>query len=161
MAFDANKVVTMNYTLKDEDGNVIDSSETRGALSFISGTNQVLPKLEAALSNMSIGKKENIKLAAADAYGELKNDAFQVVERSAFPEDAVIEEGIGYISTSKDGQQTPFKISSINGDEIKLDFNHPLAGLNLEFEVELLHVRDASEEEISHGHVHGAGGHNH
>jgi FKBP-type peptidyl-prolyl cis-trans isomerase SlyD len=161
MPFEPNKVVTMNYNLKDKDGNVIDSSESRGSLSFLSGTNQILPKLEEAVSKMLIGSKKNIKLSAADAYGELNNDAFQVVERSTFPEDAAIEEGIGYISTAEDGQQTPFKISKIDGDEITLDFNHPLAGVDLEFEVELLDIRDASAEEKSHGHVHGPNGHNH
>ena len=161
MAFEQNKVVTMNYSLKDESGNVIDSSETKGSLSFISGSNQILPKLEEAISVMLIGTKKNIKLIAADAYGDYNDDAFQVVDRSAFPEDAAIEKGIGYISTAKDGTQTPFKISSIDGDEIKLDFNHPLAGVNLEFDIEILDIRDASEEEISHGHVHGPEGHQH
>lgn len=161
MPFEPNKVVTMNYDLKDEDGNIIDSSRERGLLSFLSGTSQVLPKLEEAMSTMLIGTKKNIKLEAADAYGEYNNEAFQVVKRSAFPEDAAIEEGIGYISTAKDGQQTPFKISKVDGDDITLDFNHPLAGINLEFEVELLDIRDATPEEKSHGHVHGPNGHDH
>ncbi|MFC2103642.1 peptidylprolyl isomerase [Bacteroidota bacterium] len=161
MPFEPNKVVTMNYNLKDTDGNIIDSSDSRGSLSFLSGTNQILPKLEEAVSKMLIGSKKNIKLTAADAYGEFNNDAYQVVERSTFPEDAVVEEGIGYISTAEDGQQTPFKISKIEDDKITLDFNHPLAGVDLEFEVELLDIRDASVEEKSHGHVHGPNGHDH
>ncbi|MGD8306431.1 MAG: peptidylprolyl isomerase [Ignavibacteria bacterium] len=161
MIFNRNKVVTMNYTLSDDKGNVIDSSETRGPLSFLSGTNQVLPKLEEAIMEMQVGSRENIKLPAEDAYGEYNNEAFRIVKRSDFPEGSTIEEGIGYISTAKDGTQTPFKISSIDGDDITLDYNHPLAGINLEFDIEILEMRNATEEEISHGHVHGSNGHDH
>ena len=161
MPFEPNKVVTMNYDLKDAEGTIIDSSRERGSLSFLSCANQVLPKLEEAMSTMLIGTKKNIRLDAVDAYGEYNKEALQVVDKSAFPKDAVIEEGIGYISTAENGQQTPFKISKIDGDEITLDFNHPLAGVNLEFEVELLDVRNATDEEKSHGHVHGPNGHHH
>jgi FKBP-type peptidyl-prolyl cis-trans isomerase SlyD len=161
MAFMANKVVTFNYILKDTEGNLLDSTEKGGPFSFLTGNMQVLPGLEEALGNMIIGSKKNIKLAAADAYGEYDENAIQKVNRSLFPEEAELEIGVTYFAHSPEGQHLQFVITEIENDDITVNFNHPLAGKNLEFDVELLDVRDATPEEISHGHVHGPGGHHH
>lgn len=161
MALQANKVVTFNYILKDENGELLDSTEKGGPFSFISGNHQILPGLEEAIGNMIIGSKKNIKLAAADAYGEYDENAVQKINRSLFPEEAELEIGMTYFAHSPEGQHLQFVITKIENEDITVNFNHPLAGKNLEFDVELLDVRDATPEEISHGHVHGPGGHHH
>lgn len=161
MSLDMPKVITFNYTLKDESGNVLDSTNDKEPFSFLKGSNQILPKLEEALDEMIIGSKKNIKLAAADAYGEYDEGAVQKVKRNLFPEEAELEIGLTYFAHSPEGQHLQFVITEMENDDITVNFNHPLAGKNLEFDVHLLDVRDATPEEISHGHVHGPGGHHH
>lgn len=161
MALQANKVVTFNYILKDDNGALLDSTEKGGPFSFISGNHQILPGLEEAIGNMIIGSKKNIKLAAADAYGEYDENAVQKINRTLFPEEAELEIGMTYFAHSPEGQHLQFVITEMENDDITVNFNHPLAGKNLEFDVELLDVRDATPEEISHGYVHGPGGHHH
>ena len=161
MSVGMNKVITFNYTLKDEEGTLLDSSSNKEPMAFLSGNSQIIPKLEEALNGMIIGSKKNVKVSAADAYGEYSEDAIQKVKKDQFPKEANIEVGMTYIANSPDGKQMPFLVSEINDQDITIDFNHPLAGKNLEFDVELLDVRDATPEEIQHGHVHGTGGHHH
>jgi FKBP-type peptidyl-prolyl cis-trans isomerase SlyD len=161
MALMANKVVTFNYILKDNEGNLLDSTDRSGPFSFITGNMQVLPPLEEALSNMIIGSKKNIKLAAIDAYGEYDENAVQQVNRSLFPAEAELEIGMTYFAHSPEGQHLQFMITKIEDEDITINFNHPLAGKDLEFDLHLLDVRDATPEEIAHGHVHGPGGHHH
>ena len=161
MALIANKVVTFNYTLKDTEGNLLDSTKNDGPFSFITGSMQVLPRLEEALSSMIIGSKKSIKLTATDAYGEYDEGAIQKVKRNLFPEEAELEIGKTYFGHSPEGQHIQFVITEIENEDITVNFNHPLAGKDLEFDVHLLDVRDATPEEISHGHVHGPGGHHH
>ena len=161
MALQEKKVIIFNYTLKDENGEMLDSTEKGGPFSFVTGNQQVLPGLEDALSRMIIGSKKNIKLAAADAYGEYDEGAVQKVKRNLFPEEAELEIGTSYFAHSPEGQHLQFIITEIEDDVITANFNHPLAGKDLEFDVELLDVRDATSEEMQHGHVHGPGGHHH
>ena len=161
MALDANKIVTINFILKDEDGNVLESTENMEPFSFISGNNQILPKLEEAVNQMLIGTKRDVKVQAAEGYGEYNESAIQQVDKNEFPEDIKLEEGMRMIANSPDGKQMPFIVNKIEEKEVTIDFNHPLAGKNLEFNVELVDVRDATPEELAHGHVHGAGGHHH
>jgi len=161
MAILTNKVVTFNYKLKDEHGNLLDSTDNGGPLSFLTGNQQILPGLEDVLSSMIIGSKKNVKLAAADAYGEYDEGAIQKVNRNLFPEEAELEIGKTYFGHSPEGQHLQFIITEIENDDVTVNFNHPLAGKDLEFDVELLDVRNATPEEISHGHVHGPGGHHH
>ncbi len=161
MALDANKVVTINFILKDEDGNILESTENMEPFSFISGNNQILPKLEAVVNQMLIGTKKDVKIEAAEGYGEYNESAIQQVDKNEFPEDIKLEEGMRMIANSPDGKQMPFIVNKIEENEVTIDFNHPLAGKNLEFNVELVDVRDATPEELAHGHVHGAGGHHH
>jgi FKBP-type peptidyl-prolyl cis-trans isomerase SlyD len=161
MAVLTNKVVTFNYILKDSEGNLLDSTDKGGPLSFITGNQQILPGLEDVLSGMIIGSKKNVKLTAVDAYGEYDENAIQKVKRNLFPEEAELEIGKTYFGHSPEGQHLQFVITEIENDDVTVNFNHPLAGKDLEFDVELLDVRDATPEEISHGHVHGPGGHHH
>jgi FKBP-type peptidyl-prolyl cis-trans isomerase SlyD len=157
MPIDANKVVTINFTLKDDAGNLIESTENMEPFSYLSGNNQILPKLEEAVNQMLIGAKRDIKIEAVDGYGEYNESAIQQIDKKEFPEEMKLEEGMHLIANSPDGKRMPFIINKIGETEITVDFNHPLAGKNLEFNVELIDVRNATPEELSHGHVHGAG----
>jgi FKBP-type peptidyl-prolyl cis-trans isomerase SlyD len=161
MAIEANKVVTMNFKLTDDEGNILDSTEKGGPFSYLTGKKMILPKLEDAVGNMIIGTKKNVRLEAVDAYGNYNDEIVQVVGKENFPEDFDLEVGLSYVASNPDGVQMPFVITEIEGDSVTIDFNHPLAGKNLNFDVELLDVRDATVEELSHGHVHGPGGHHH
>jgi FKBP-type peptidyl-prolyl cis-trans isomerase SlyD len=161
MSLEANKVVTFNYTLKDDKGEVLDSTAKGGPFSFLTGNNQVLSGLEEALDGMLIGSRKNVKLSAANAYGEYDEKAVQKVKRELFPEEAELEIGMTYYAHSPEGKHLQFIITEIENDDITVNFNHPLAGKDLEFDVDLLDVRNATPEEIAHGHVHGPGGHHH
>ncbi|HMN50099.1 MAG TPA: peptidylprolyl isomerase [Ignavibacteriaceae bacterium] len=161
MAIEPNKVVTMNFTLTDDQGNVLDTTDNGGPFSYMTGSNMILPKLEEAVSGMIIGTKKNIKLDAVDAYGNYNEQIVQVVGKENFPEDFELEVGMSYMASSPDGAQMPFVITEVRDEDVTIDFNHPLAGKNLNFDIELLDVRDATAEELSHGHVHGPDGHHH
>ena len=161
MAIELNKVVTLNFTLSDETGNVLDSTDQGGPFSYISGSGMVLPKLEEAVNGMIIGTKKQLKLDAKDGYGEYNEDAIQAVGKENFPQDFILEAGMEYMASNPDGVQMPFVITSVEDETVTIDFNHPLAGKNLNFDLELLDVRDATAEELAHGHGHGAGGHHH
>lgn len=161
MAIGNNKVVTLNFTLKDQHGNVLDSTEGEQPFSFLSGHQNILPKLESEIDTMLIGSKRTVTINAADAYGEYNNDIVQVVGKDEFPPEFLLEVGMQYIASAPDGTKMPFTITEVREEDVTIDFNHPLAGKDLSFELELLNVRDATAEEISHGHVHGVGGHQH
>ena len=161
MPIEVNKVVTMNFTLTDDTGNVIDSTDTGQPFSYISGSGMVLPKLEEVVSGMIIGTKKQLKLEAKDGYGVYNDDAVQSVGKENFPEDFILEAGMEYMASNPDGVQMPFIIINVEDETVTVDFNHPLAGKNLHFDIELLDVRNATAEELNHGHVHGAGGHHH
>lgn len=161
MPLQPNQVVTIHFTLKDEDGEIIDSSIDGAPFAFLSGNDNILPQPETEIGTMLIGSKKTTVLSPEDAYGEYNEEAVQTINRSEFPGEAVVEEGQTYHTSDPDGNQVPFIITEINGDEIVLDFNHPLAGETLSFNIELLNIREATPEEISHGHVHGEGGHHH
>jgi FKBP-type peptidyl-prolyl cis-trans isomerase SlyD len=161
MAIAANKVVTMNFVLTDDDGNVLDATDKDGPFSYLSGNNMVLPKLEEAVSGMIIGTKKNLRLEAADAYGVYNEQIVQIVGKENFPKDFELEVGMSYVASNPDGAQMPFVITEVRDEDVTIDFNHPLAGKNLNFDIELLDIRDATSEELAHGHVHGPGGHHH
>ena len=161
MPLKSNQVVTMNFILKDDAGNVLDSTEGNEPFSFISGGNQILPKLEEKVGEMLIGSKKDVVLNPEDGYGIYQEDAVRIVKRSEFPEDIEIGKGMSFLAKSPQGKDMQFLVKEINGDDITVDFNHPLAGKTLHFNLELLNLRDATQEELDHGHVHGAGGHHH
>ena len=161
MAVGQNKVVTMNYTLKDDQGNVIQTTNNKEPFRFMSGNKQILPKLEEEIDTMIIGSKKNVKIPADEAYGEYSKQAVQQVKKDNFPADVDLKVGMEFVANSPEGQQMPFVVKEIKNEEVTVDFNHPLAGKDLEFDVELIDVRDATLEEIQHGHAHGPGGHNH
>ena len=158
MPLKSNQVVSIGYTLTDEEGNVIDSATHVNPFSFLSGKNQILPALEEKLGEMIIGSKKIVVLSPENGYGVYDEMALQVVDRSEFPAETQLEEGMGFVADTPEGGQMPFTIKKIDGENITLDFNHPLAGKTLTFDVELINLREATTEELSHGHIHGAGG---
>ncbi len=161
MAIKPDQVVTVHFTLKDENGTTLEVADKNQPYSFLSGRDQILPKLEEKISTMLINSKGTVELLPEDAYGEFEENAIQKASRSDFPEDIELQEGMNFMADMGDGKQLPFFIKEIDNDEITIDFNHPLAGKSLTFDLELVDVRDASSEELAHGHVHGAGGHHH
>jgi FKBP-type peptidyl-prolyl cis-trans isomerase SlyD len=161
MPIKSNQVITINFILKGTDGNIIEATTKERPFSFISGGNQILPKLEENIGEMLIGSKRTVVLSPEEGYGVYDDGALQQISRSEFPEETDIQEGMTFVADAPDGQQLPFVIKTIEGENITVDFNHPLAGQTLTFDLELLSLRDATIEELSHGHVHGAGGHHH
>ena len=161
MPLKPDQVVTIAYNLTDESGTLIDEATHEEPFAFLSGSGQILPKLEEQIVTMLIGGKNKVALDPADGYGEYEEAAIQSVPKKEFPDDKEIKEGMSFVANSPDGHQMPFVIKEIAGEEIKIDFNHPLAGKTLNFDLELLDIRDATNEEKLHGHVHGAGGHHH
>ena len=161
MPLKPDQVVTIAYNLTDESGALLDSATRENPFAFISGGEQILPKLEEKIGTMLIGGKNLITLQPAEGYGEYQEAAIQSVHRKEFPEGTDLKEGMSFVANSPDGHQMPFVVREITEEDIKIDFNHPLAGKTLTFDLELLDIRDATQEEKSHGHVHGAGGHHH
>lgn len=162
MPLKPNQVVTIHFTVKDELGEIVDQTESNQPFSFLSGKNQILPALEEEIGNMIIGSKKNITLKPSEAYGEYMPEAVQIVNRKDFPPDMELEEGMNFMANTPEGNQVPFIVTQIEGNNITIDFNHPLAGETLLFDVELIDMREATQEELAHGHSHGNGdGHHH
>jgi len=157
----SNQVVTINYVLTNAEGTVLDQTTAGNSFSYLSGAQQILPKLEEAVGAMLIGSKKIVSLAAADAYGEHSAEAIQSIPKKEFPKDVDLKVGMQFVTSAPDGGQMPFVISEVTDEEVTVDFNHPLAGVALTFDVELVDVRDATAEELAHGHAHGAHGHHH
>ncbi|MFZ2407668.1 MAG: peptidylprolyl isomerase [Methylobacter sp.] len=153
-----NMAVSIHYTLTNDDGEVLDSSRGDDALVYLHGMGNIIPGLEDALNGKAVGDKFNVRVAAKDAYGEQNDDMIQVIPRSMFEGIDELEVGMMFHAdvSSGSGEVT---IVKIEGDDITIDGNHPLAGLALTFDVEVVAVRSATKEEAEHGHIHGAGCH--
>jgi len=155
-----NKVVSINYVLTDNSNTVIDSSEGGEPLAYLHGANNIIPGLENALTGKVAGDKLKVTVAPEDAYGVREEEMIQLIPRERFEPGVEIEVGMQFQTPTEDGVSV-VTVTSVDGENITIDANHPLAGVTLVFSVEVMDVRDASEEELSHGHVHGAGGHHH
>jgi FKBP-type peptidyl-prolyl cis-trans isomerase SlyD len=155
------KVVTIDYTLKDDQGNVLDSSTQSGGLTYLHGAENIIPGLESALTGRLVGDELTVTVAPEDGYGRRDESMLQVVPRHLFGSIESIEPGMQFHAASPEGQPLIVTIIGVEGDDVTVDGNHPLAGVILNFAVKVLDIRDATEEEISHGHVHGAQGHHH
>ena len=155
------KVVTMNYEVVDDQGQLIDRSEEGGPLAYIHGNGQLIPGLETALEGRGKGDKIAVDVPPEQGYGERDEEGVQIVARNQFDDSVEIEVGMQFEAQDDDDGHQIVTVVAVDGEKITLDTNHPLAGKNLRFEVEILDVRDASAEELSHGHVHGPGGHDH
>jgi FKBP-type peptidyl-prolyl cis-trans isomerase SlyD len=160
MQVSEHKVVTLNYEVVDDQGQLTDRSEDDGPLAYIHNTGQLIPGLENALEGRSQGDRLSIDVPPDQGYGERDEEGVQTVSRDQFDDDAAIEAGMQFEAQDDDGHQI-VTVVGVDDDNITLDTNHPLAGKTLHFEVEIIEVRDATPEELDHGHVHGPGGHKH
>jgi len=158
MKVERGRVVSMHYTLRDESGATIESSGGVRPLAYLHGYGQLIPGLEKFLDGVEPGLRSTVTVLPKDAYGEKDPAAVIRAPRADFPEGLALAPGVEVQAETPDGPIT-FRVVSVDGDEVALDANHPLAGKALTFEVEVIDVRVATAEEIAHGHVHGPGGH--
>ncbi|MDQ7011374.1 MAG: peptidylprolyl isomerase [Mariprofundaceae bacterium] len=154
------KVVSIDYTLTNDAGDVVDSSAGGEPLVYLHGMHNIIPGLEHALEGKSTGDTLQVTVAPEDGYGERVDAMVQTVPRELFQGVDQLEVGMQFQANTDSGVQV-VTITAVNGDEVTVDGNHPLAGENLNFDVTVVDIRDASHEEIEHGHVHGPGGHQH
>ncbi len=145
-------VVSFEYTLTDNDGNIIDKSEGRGPLSYIQGYSMIIPGLEKEMEGKEEGHQMNVKVSPEEGYGHRDDTLVQSVPRDRFDADEV-KVGDHF---QVDAQMGPmvFKVVKVDDEEVTLDGNHPLAGLELNFDVTIAEIREATKEELEHGHVH-------
>ncbi len=158
------KVVLIHYTLTTAEGQELDSSRGDDPMPYLHGHDNIVPGLENALDGKEVGFHETVVVAPEDGYGEHSGDAPQAVPRDAFPAEMPLEEGMPFMVENEMGQHIPVWVAGVQDDVVLLDTNHPLAGVELHFDVEIMSLRDATPEELLHGHPHGpdgAGGHHH
>ncbi len=153
-------VIGFHYTLKDKEGNLIDSSENQAPLLFLVGSGHIIPGLESEVVKMEVGDKKNITIDPENGYGPVIDDLKITVKRSQFPEGADLKLGDQF-QVNEEPNAPVFTVVSLENDDVHVDGNHPMAGVELHFDVEITEKRAATEEEKSHGHAHGAGGHEH
>jgi FKBP-type peptidyl-prolyl cis-trans isomerase SlyD len=153
-------VVIMHYTLSDDSGEVLDSSEGSEPLAYLHGHGNIVPGLEKAIEGKEAGHKSKVSVAPAEGYGEVNQEAIFEAPREHFPSDANLEVGQRVYAEGPNGPIT-LTVVKLTDKGALLDANHPLAGKTLNFNIEIVEVRQATQEELSHGHVHGPGGHHH
>jgi len=157
MSISQNSVVTIHYTLTDDAGKVIDSSVSAEPIAYLHGHGNLVPGLERELEGRNVGDKLNVTLSPAEGYGEYDQELVQRVPRRALRGIANVSPGMRLQAHTPEGPRAVI-VTDVAADMVTLDANHPLAGKVLNFEVEVTGVRDATEEELAHGHVHGNGG---
>jgi len=147
-------VVSMHYKLTDAEGTVIDSSEGSDPLTYLHGAGNIIPGLEKELVGKTEGATMQVTVDPAEGYGELNPEMIQTVPKEAFQGVETIEPGMSFEAQGPDGSAQHIVVKEVDGDNIIIDANHPLAGKELNFDVEVVSVREATEEELDHGHVH-------
>lgn len=160
MAIAKDKVVSIDYTLTGNDGQVLDTSQGREPLNYLHGAGNIIPGLESALEGKNEGEQVNVSIPPDQAYGQRDERMVQAVPRAAFQGVADIKAGMQFQANTQAGPRV-ITVVGVEGDQVTIDANHPLAGATLNFDVKIVTVRDATTEELSHGHVHGPGGHQH
>lgn len=159
MKAEAKKVVLIDYTLTDDDGKVLDTSQGRGPLAYLHGADNIVPGLEKAIDGKVAGDTFDVTVTADEGYGQYDQRLIQNVPVRKLPERRPAIGSILQIQTQAGPRHVVVK--ALKGDYASLDFNHPLAGKVLHFKVTVVSVREPTEEELQHGHVHAEGGHNH
>lgn len=149
----------MEYTLQ-VDGEEIDSSKGQEPLQFLVGHGNIIAGLEREMIGMKVGESKDVVVQPADGYGEYDDEAYMDVPRGEFPQDMPVEDGLELSVRDDQGQSRYARIDGIEGDTVTLNFNHPLAGDELHFNVKIVELREPTSEELEHGHVH-QGGHHH
>jgi len=155
------QVVIMQYTLRADDGEVLDASTADEPMAYLHGADNIVPGLEKALEGKSIGYKGKIVVAPEDGYGEREDEEPDAIPRKAFPPDMEIEAGMTFMAEGPNNEHAPIWVIAVEGDKVIVDSQHPLAGKTLHFEVEVIGIRAASADEMAHGHPHGPDGHDH
>lgn len=156
MQIEKNAVVAIDYTLTDDNGQVLDTSQDRGPLSYLHGAGNIIPGLENALEGKTEGDKVNVSVAPDEGYGDRDESLVQAVPKKMFDETAEPEPGMQFQAMGPDGARI-LTVLKVEGDQVTVDANHPLAGQQLNFDVAVVNVREASDEEKEHGHVHEPG----
>jgi len=155
-------VVSLAYTLRLSNGEIIDFSEAADPLEYLHGAENIIPGLETALAGLHVGDEKNIELSPEDGYGEYDPEEVEVIERTMLPKNLPpLKLGMVLAISDEDGNFSEAYVREIGQTSVTLDFNHPLAGQRLFFEVQVLDIRPATEEELAHGHPHGVDGHDH
>jgi len=155
-----NVVVSMEYTLH-VDNEEIDSSKGQDPLEFLAGLGNIISGLEREMIGMKVGESRDVVISPADGYGEYDGEAYMDVPHGDFPKDMPVEEGLELSVKDDSGQSRYARVENIDGDTVTLNFNHPLAGDELHFNVKVVGLREPTAEELEHGHVHQGGGHHH
>lgn len=155
------KVVTLRFVLRDEDGDLIDESEPERPLVYLHGAEEIVPGLETALIGKSAGDKLDVVVPPEEGYGHRHGPGPQELPRDAFPEGVEVEVGMPFTVENEEGEEMDLFVADMEGESVWVDICHPLAGETLCFEVEVLGVRDATPEELEHGHAHAGDGHVH
>ena len=156
-----NRVVRFSYILTDDKAQVLDRSIDGEPLAYLHGGGAIIPGLEAALEGKRAGESLQVRIAAADAYGERDDELVQSVPREMFEGDDAVKVGTHFETSDDDGEIRVVTVTGVDADNVTVDGNHPLAGIPLNFAVTIVDVRDASSEELAHGHAHGPDGHLH
>ncbi len=155
-----NTAVSIHYTLTNDLGEQLDTTIGSEPLDYLHGQGNIISGLETALTGKEVGEKFNIRIDAADAYGELSDEMIQVVSRDMFDGIDKIEVGMQFHAAVNSGTGI-ITVINIDGDDITIDGNHPMAGQALNFSVEIMAIRLATKDEVEHGHIHGSGCHHH
>lgn len=154
-----NCIVSLDYSLHLGDGVIIDSSEGQ-PLSYLHGQGQIVPGLEKALLGLESGETKQVVVSAADGYGDRDPSRLQQVSMASFG-GKIVKAGDEFVAVDDHQNEMPVRVEKVAGDDVTVDFNHPLAGKELHFSVTIKEVRAATEEEKAHGHAHGEDGHHH
>lgn len=160
MKIEPNKVVSIHYTLTNKNNDILDSSSGTEPLSYLHGAGNIIPGLEKALTGKTKGEKFKVIISPEEAYGVRDDRLQQEIAKDQFPPEQDISVGMAFQVQTPQGPGVLY-VTKVEGDKITVDGNHPLAGEELHFNVEVGAIRDASKEEMEHGHVHGPGGHHH
>jgi len=155
------KVVSIHYTLTDDEGVVLDKSQAGKPLAYLHGYENIIPGLESGLAGRKLGDKLKVDVTPEDGYGVHDPEGVQKVPRAAFPRDIDLRPGMQFSAENDGGGSGTIWILSVADEHVMIDLNHPLAGKTLHFDVTIAEIRDASREEVSHGHPHGPEGHHH
>lgn len=160
MKISNNMAVSIHYTLTNDAGEVLDSSSGKEPLSYLHGSHGIIPGLEEQLEGKSIGDSFKATIAPENGYGTYSEELIQTVSLKQFQDPSQVQVGAQFHVQAGEQVQVA-TITSVEGEDVTLDLNHPLAGETLHFDVSVEAIREATQEELDHGHVHGEGGHNH
>ncbi len=160
MKIEKNKVVSIEYTLRNDKGVVLDSSDGREPLAYLHGNGNLIPGLESRLEGKSASESLSVSVPPSEGYGEYDEAQIVDVPRSQFEGVADLAVGMQFTASAPEGQRV-VTVTKVEDDMVTVDGNHALAGQTLNFDVKIVDVRDATADELSHGHVHGAGGYHH